>query len=938
MKKILLALIIFPCIVLGSTEIIKSPNDERTYEYFKLQNGIQVLLINDPNAEIAAASLTVGVGTYNNPQDTEGLAHFLEHMLFLGTKKYPDPNSYSQFISQHGGYTNAYTTLMDTGYLFTIKPEYLAGALDRFVQFFIAPNFDADLIERERNAVHSEYMLKHQSDDRRIWRVETLTANPDHPIVQFGVGNNETLADGQESIRNKLINFYNNYYSTDKMILVVVAPQSIAELTKFVDDTFATIKHKDTLDSTISIPTYTAKETGNKISIKAVSDVNFLLLNFPIPKQADNYDKQSILYIAHILSQTGKGSLQYILKEKNWINGLSAYPMNISHTQDILSVQFELTDSGRENIDTILQYFYAYKEFAKDSASANTFFERLQQAGDLEFTYPKQPSPLDIVEALPSVMKDYPVAQILKVDKITSDTKFDKQHIESLWQQITPSNMRMLIVNKDVITNQTEKYYDIEYKVEAFNDKEISAWTKPINVEFSLPKQNSFMPSKLDILRHSSNPVKPKQISSNQGLEIWFAKDTRFKLPKENIYLLLTSPNMQNTVKNATLQKLLLESFKASLLNLDYDLYQAGVHYDLSRNTQGMIFNINMFSDKETQVLQALVNNIINSKIDDKQFAVYKKNVAQDLENFKHDYLIEQASQTLQAVILEPNWLPSSMQQELSNITINELEQYKQYFLKSIQVTALLHGNITKNKAAHITKGLKDNLAIDAKREPNQPLPKILEVPVGTTTFMVENTHHDEAYVAYAQASETTDSAIAKNALLNSILNRYAYDVLRTDKQLGYVVGVDLLRVRDQPGMVFYAETADKTPMMLQTTFAQFITDFSTTLKNLPEQEFMQYKESTQYLLTKSPANLSEQTRQYWDQIYNQTYRFDFYEVIAKQLDTVDKQSLHGFYIDLWQNPKTKKDITIVSRGWQDTTNVIDINNLEQFKNDKKYR
>jgi secreted Zn-dependent insulinase-like peptidase len=79
---------------LAAEDILKSPNDLRQYQALTLANGIKVLLVSDPNTELAAAALDVNVGYFSDPADRPGLAHFLEHMLFLGTKKYPDPASF----------------------------------------------------------------------------------------------------------------------------------------------------------------------------------------------------------------------------------------------------------------------------------------------------------------------------------------------------------------------------------------------------------------------------------------------------------------------------------------------------------------------------------------------------------------------------------------------------------------------------------------------------------------------------------------------------------------------------------------------------------------------------------------------------------------------------------------------------------------------------
>lgn len=67
----------------------------------------------------------------SDPKHIPGLAHFCEHMLFLGTEKYPEENEYTKFLSEHGGSSNASTTTEHTNFYFDIVPEHLPGALDR---------------------------------------------------------------------------------------------------------------------------------------------------------------------------------------------------------------------------------------------------------------------------------------------------------------------------------------------------------------------------------------------------------------------------------------------------------------------------------------------------------------------------------------------------------------------------------------------------------------------------------------------------------------------------------------------------------------------------------------------------------------------------------------------------------------------------------------
>ena len=76
-------------------DIIRSENDkERQYRYVTLSNDLQVLLVSHPDTEKAAACCDVRVGSFQDPKEMPGLAHFLEHMLFMGTDEYPVENIY----------------------------------------------------------------------------------------------------------------------------------------------------------------------------------------------------------------------------------------------------------------------------------------------------------------------------------------------------------------------------------------------------------------------------------------------------------------------------------------------------------------------------------------------------------------------------------------------------------------------------------------------------------------------------------------------------------------------------------------------------------------------------------------------------------------------------------------------------------------------------
>ena len=170
-----------------STVVVKSPNDTREYRALALDNGMKVLLISDPTAEKAAAAVDINAGSNSDPQDFAGLAHFLEHMLFLGTALYPESGEYQEYISAHGGSHNAYTGYANTNYYFDIDKDYLDPALDRFSQFFIAPLFTPDYVDRELILIRVKADAKARAEIMQIcdiFRAKIIDVQPKHLAIE----------------------------------------------------------------------------------------------------------------------------------------------------------------------------------------------------------------------------------------------------------------------------------------------------------------------------------------------------------------------------------------------------------------------------------------------------------------------------------------------------------------------------------------------------------------------------------------------------------------------------------------------------------------------------------------------------------------------------------------------------------------------------------
>ena len=144
---------------------------------------------------IASVSVAVNAGSFNDPPHRPGLAHFLEHMIFMGSEKYPGEKVFNDHIAQNGGYTNAYTENSLTNYQFSVGYDSLQKALDMKAHLLAFPLLSKDAQEREIQAVNNEFEGNYPYDSVRTELIlnQSITDRT-HPCANFGWGNMVSLA------------------------------------------------------------------------------------------------------------------------------------------------------------------------------------------------------------------------------------------------------------------------------------------------------------------------------------------------------------------------------------------------------------------------------------------------------------------------------------------------------------------------------------------------------------------------------------------------------------------------------------------------------------------------------------------------------------------------------------------------------------------------
>lgn len=195
-----------------------------------LPNGLCATLVHMPDAPRAAALLRVGAGSHDEPEGYPGLAHFLEHLVFLGGAGYRDSERLMPWVQGRGGRLNASTRARTTDYFFEMPFDALGEGLARLVDMLAEPILAVPAQLAEREVLEAEFVARSTDPDTLIDAALTLGLPHGHPSRRFVAGRRASLVVEEEAFQNALHGFHQRLYRAANMCLWLQGPQPLDEL------------------------------------------------------------------------------------------------------------------------------------------------------------------------------------------------------------------------------------------------------------------------------------------------------------------------------------------------------------------------------------------------------------------------------------------------------------------------------------------------------------------------------------------------------------------------------------------------------------------------------------------------------------------------------------------------------------------------------------
>ncbi|XP_034244574.1 insulin-degrading enzyme isoform X2 [Thrips palmi] len=900
--------------------ITKSEEDKRLYRGLLLENGMKVLVISDDTTDKSAACIDVAVGYMSDPDELPGLAHFCEHMLFLGTEKYPDENQYNKFLANHAGRSNAFTSSDQTNYYFDVAPDRLKETLDIFSQFFIAPLFTESATDKEVNAIESENANNILRDAWRLSQLRKSLSKKGHPYAKYGTGNKKTLVEKPKEmgicVREELLKFHSKWYSSNMMSLIILGRESLDELEAMAVEYFSAVKCIDDVEP----PTWPESPLGpdelkKRLSVVPIKDLRNLVINFPIPDLTDFYKACPAGYLAHFIGHEGPGSVLSALRARGWCNGLTAGPTQPARGFAEFTVAVDLSEEGLNHVDDIISLIFQYINLLKKEGPNKESFEEMKCLKEMNFRFKDKEPPISYVVSLASNITKFTMEDVLKGYYLLEEWRPDLISDEVL-NKLTPDNMRVAVQAQHfkAIVDSKEEWYGTEYKLESISEEILQKWSNAgLCPDLALPPRNEFIPTDFNVLPATAD-VKPfpSIIQETMLSRVWYKQDDKFLLPKTSCKIDIVSPLAYldpNCCNKSTMYMCLLED---AFNEYSYAASLAGLGCSLIITTTGLQLGIEGYSNKQHVLLEKLVEKMVNFQVDPLRFDILKENYMRSLRNFKLEQPHSHAMYFLYMLMFYAQWTKEELLAALEGLTYKDVEDFIPQLLSNIHLEFLIHGNVTRERATELSSIVEDTIQKRIKIRPLLPkqmtlLRQIQLQDQSNFVYRIDSSAHPSSCTAvYLQCGTLSTENNMKLELIAQILKEPFFNILRTKEQLGYIVRCSIHRSYTEQGLMALVQSS-RDPDYVEKRIEAFFAHMNELIRDMDEEEFEKHKEAVAVKRLEKPKKLSTLTSIFWREIVSQLYHFDRDNVEVEYMRTLSKQDIIDHYEELIKHDSAKR-------------------------------
>lgn len=874
----------------------------------------------------SAAGLCVAMGSFSDPVELPGLAHFLEHMVFMGSTKYPDENAFDKFVQKHGGTDNAHTDCENTVFYFESQRKHFRECLDRFAQFFISPLLKSEAMQREREAVDSEYQMALPNDFTRKQQIFGSLANPGHPMGKFFWGNLESLQLAKyedAKVHEMLCSFKDRHYCAKSMTLTIQSQHDLDTLQGWIEESFSDVPNNEFAHETFGHLTDPFKNANfNKIyKVSPIQNVYQLDMNWILPPLLDKYREKPLHYLSWIIGHEGKGSLISYLRKNVWALNLTAGNQGdgfeFNSTCSIFSVNIILTKSGHENVRKVMDAVFSYLKMLRKHGPEERIYREIQKIESLSFDYGEEMQPMEMVETACTDMLHYPPELYLTGNHLMFD--YNPDLLRDCANQLNEDGVNIFIMAREYkdLCSKVEPWFRTNYIDEEIPKEWKEHW-KNIEVypELFLPEPNRFIAEDTSLKPPTPDPQPyPVRIIDDPDGELFYRKDEIFKQPRALIYMHLCSSLVSESIENAVCLDLMVGCMAQQMIEDVYPAEMAQLDSSFFAGERGIILKMNGLNDKLPLLLETIFQHfsVFETRLTDDMFKAVRDQIKKNYYNsfIKPMKLVRE----LRLFILQDVFHTKRQKHSIvDNITKEKVCQFaKSFFDSGLFMQTLVQGNVTQEDAVQLYRTARKHGSVQTGSSKVR-YTRCNAVKEGSKYVQIQTFNAKDSNTVvtnYYQEGPGTLQNLVYLEIGCMLMSEPCFDTLRTKEQLGYDV---FSMIRNTFGIIGVSITVNSqatkfTAEHVDERIEAFVDWFTLTkLAELSDEEFAQIVTTLIKGKKTADVTLEEEVNRNWNEIVSGEYFFNRFAREVELLETCSKTDMvkyvNGF---LARNEKRKK-------------------------------
>ena len=954
-------------------DIEKPNNDPKIYKYLPeiLPNAPPIVVVQDPGARLTGFAIGVSAGSYYDPIDFPGLAHFTEHMLFLGTEKYPGPTSFDEFISSHGGSSNAFTDAERTVYYNAIDTDAFAQGLARFIEFFTRPVFNQTYIEKEVKAVDSEHDTHINDPNWRLFSILSSLSLP--PNNHYSTGDSSTLLPkGLDALESAVRRYFASNYCFNRLSIAIVSPLPVSDQVETVRDIFSSIRSpiprncRQALNFTRVSPQLNQEEgfpipsynRGKFIySEGPVGSQPVLWLAFPYkPITANGWaGKHPMSILDTILTYNGEGSLKQFLIASGLTTSMGLMSDDNSGGS-MAYLTFELSSTGRQRVDELVARVFSYLKAMKRSGISTQLISQIKQLRESLFYSNAEGNA--IVNESPMRLAKYFASQM--------SLSSSRNRSAEMAHDLIGVNEKVLTVDASLV-NDVLAHMTLENAVILFHDpmyQNPPDWLAVMSVNRSAEMFDPHYQFKysvgdigsvlqisgggdedLQVLRNlsvvppiiskdsgsaNSGPranltqvmAPPERVFSVAGLEVWFKPSLIGKgLPKVWIYAAVRprakAVDLMSPEELQLNGELFVDSINFELRSRLAAFLLAGYSFVINWMLPGYIeLKMSGWTDRMDEFMKNIVTEISDPNL--KYFDLILSEKFDGISRSRS--LTEVAGEAMNSLVIgAPTREDIKSLLNTYSQTKSGLSSWSSQLFSSDSFTVYVGGAgnavslgndlfVAFNKT---TNNISDSVHFLAGPKFTKPV----EVRISNPSEDDPNSALLYA-LTYGTDMSSHDRVVA--ALLSSIVDPMIFRYIRTELQMGYIASGKVGMYPGPAGAVqfrVYIQGNVAEPDLMEARLEEVLSTVPSILGNLSLTEIQERAAGLSASLEEQPSSAHLEVAQFWQPIHDQSLCFDKAGKQSSALKSTDPASLRAQLIrvfnDFWTDRRNKITVKV---------------------------